>query len=387
MGTDTTNSTSKTTFSDIAASMIEPMIEQKEETTAALPVTSDLAAVSPDQDTSDGVSVAQDASDQDGNTLDEGYDTTSLSPNTQDEYDEDDLEAGTESQAAEEEDVLSGLFDDTQEERASDDPSTDDIDTSKLGDDLMISVTVDGEDVKVPLGELKKRHAGEGAIEQRLQAATESRNTAAADYEKTRELTSAMLTQFGQALFRRTVPQPDNSLLNSNPTAYMQQKELYEQETSALTQSHNQLSSMMATLDQTSNTAKTERRKAAGIELRRIMPVFNDPVKGPKVRTALMSAATELGFTEAQVNEIEDPLMFKALALAARELARQKVSKTKKTVVNPRTTPSAGTANRKPATSAQRNQKQIFDKAAKSGKVDDIAASMIEQPTRKRGRR
>lgn len=374
-----------TTFAEIAASMIVPK--------ATAPVVpdgsnADPTGTSPDQDDLDGVSVAQDTSDQDGIPLNEDEDdSSSLTPNTLEGEDE---EGSNETEAKpapeDEDDVLSNLFEETQEERASNDPDTDAIDTSKLGDDLMISVTVDGEDVQVPLGELKKRHAGEGAIDKRLQTATEIRDTAASDYEQTRQLTTTMLTDFGQALFRRTVPQPDNNLLASNPTAYMQQKELYEQETAALTQSHNHLSTMMKTLDDDNTKATNDRRKAAGVELRRIMPVFNDPVKGPKVRTALMGAAVELGFTEAEVNAIENPLMFKALAYAARELARQKTTKAKKVVGKTRTLATTGT-NRKPVTATQRNQKAVHDRAVKTGTIDDVAASMIETPARKRGRR
>ena len=266
-------------------------------------------------------------------------------------------------------------------ERDADTDDKGEIDASKLGDDTKLSVTVDGEDQIVTLGDLKRRYAGEGAIEKRLQAATEARTRAFEDYERGRQLTQQVLEGFGSLMFRRTVEAPSDELLNSNPAAYTRQKALYDRETEALQQAQGQLYQLTTQLDQVFEQQKQAHRQQAAQKLREIMPVFNDPVKGPKVRDALVSAAKEIGYTDEQIAACDDPLMFKTVALAARELRRLKGTK----VVPNKTVSRTMTKKAAPKVSSdKRRQDAAFAKARKTGKVDDVAETMIIQAPRKK---
>ena len=151
--------------------------------------------------------------------------------------------------------------------------------------------------------------------------------------------------------------------------------------------SYQKLSNLMGQLDQANTQATQQRRAAASVELRRVMPVFNDPVKGPKVREVLVQAAMEIGFTREAISQCEDPLIFKAVALAARELRRQSGAKVTKVTPKPRTLQSGGTRNKPASTISQRNERDTIAKAKASGSVDDVAQTMIVKQPRKRGRR
>lgn len=319
--------------------------------------------------------------------------TLTGAPDEDDDVDEgansgDPLEASDEDVGDEDDDPLfSDIFSaDADQERVSDDTETTQIDPSKLGDDIVLSVTVDGEDQQVSLGELKKRYAGEGAIESRLQAATEARNHTHEQFQQTRQFTEMVLNELGQNLFRRAVPKPDESLLDTDPAAYMRQKELYDAEGQAIGQSHKKLYTMMQELNSRQEEVKKQERAAAAKELRRMMPVLSHPKNGPKVRKAIVQAARDIGFSDAEIAECTNPRIFKAVALAARELNRNRRVTVKKDIPSSRTTEGTRGRNRKPQTAQERTEKATFKRARETGTVDDVAATMLQAPP-KRGRR
>lgn len=302
----------------------------------------------------------------------------------QDDSDDDDSQL-----VGEEEDsdpLFSNLFT-AEQERVEINDEGDTLDTSKLGEDVKFSVTVDGEEQTVSLGDLKQRYAGEGAIEKRVQEATEARTAAFADYDKSRKLTEMVLQEFGQALFRRTVPMPDENMLDVDPASYLRQKNMYEQEGASLQNAHSKLHGMMQQLDTIDEGGKAQRRQHAAQELRKLMPVFNHPHKGPKVREAIVEAAQELGYTREEIAACEDPRLFKAVALAARELKRGKASRITPVKETARSLKGKGTRNRPVTSSQQKQERDAFATARKSGTVDDVANTMIVKAPKRRGRR
>lgn len=312
---------------------------------------------------------------------------------TQSDDTEEDTEEDT-SEESQETDPLDDPFGDDEESSAADDDDADDTerdadtdedddnDTPKLRDTDKVSVTVDGEDVQVTLGELKRRYAGEGAIEKRLQAATEARTKAVEDYQRGRQLTEQVFQQFGNMMFRRTVPEPDLETLNSNPPAYMRQKALYDAETQAITQAQSQIYELTQALDEAQEKARLEHRQQAAAKLRQIMPVFNDPVRGPKVKDALIEAAKEIGYTEAEIAACTDPLMFKTMALAARELRRSKGTSVEKSKEKTRTLAKVSKKSAPPDSNLRR-EREAMQRAKKTGSIDDVAAAMVVTPRRK----
>ena len=59
-----------------------------------------------------------------------------------------------------------------------DEADDENFETFQLTDDTLVSVTVDGQDKEVRLADLKRAYSGEGAIEKRLQLATETKKQA-----------------------------------------------------------------------------------------------------------------------------------------------------------------------------------------------------------------
>lgn len=308
-------------------------------------------------------------------------------PQISDDDDEDgDHREGGAAEGQGDDDILALALGDADHERDEDDQDTGVIDASKLGDDAKLSVTVDGEDQIVTLGDLKRRYAGEGAIEKRLQAATEARTKAVEDYSRATAATQQVLQQFGQLMFRRTVPQPDPELLNKNPAAFYKQKELFDQETQSLSQAQQSLFGLVQQVDEAYEQNRREQRAMAAQQLRQIMPVFNDPVKGPKVKAALIEAAKEIGYTDEQIAACEDPLMFKTVALAARELKRMKGVKAEPSNSTSRTMKKTNQGAGAKADSAKRRQNEALKVAAKTGRIEDVAASMIVADPKKQRR-
>lgn len=280
-------------------------------------------------------------------------------------------------------DPLDALFGDADHDGAA---GSDDgpVDASKLGDDVKLSVTVDGEEREVTIGELKRRYAGEGAIEKRLQQVTETRKKVFEDYEKQTALATSVMQNLGQLLFRRTIAAPSEDLWATNPADATRRQRAFDQEGLALQNAQQQLYGLMQQLDGHMEEQRSAVRMSAAQELKRIMPAIADPVRGPKLRTALVDAAKEIGYTEQDIANCTDPLMFKTMALAARELRRMKGTQVQKQKENPRTMKPAAA---KSMAGPQRRQQSALAKARETGNIDDIAASMIVQPRRRKGRK
>ena len=278
----------------------------------------------------------------------------------------------------EDDDPLLGDIFNADTEGATDGAETDSIDTSKLGEDVEFSVTVDGEDRKVTLGDLKARYAGEGAIDRRLQEASEARKAAVQQYETGKTFVKEVFEDFGKLMFRRIVEEPSTDLLNSDPAAYMKQKALYDEETSSLNAAFQQIQTKMVALDSDNAKAKTARREEAAAELRRVLPVLNDPVKGPPVQKAIVDTAFKLGFTEDEIKGAEDHRIFVALAHAARDIKRSSMSKVVTTTTTTAARRSNG-VNRTQRNSTDRNHAAKVKKAQQTGKVDDVAATLVMQ--------
>jgi len=111
------------------------------------------------------------------------------------------------------------------EEDAEDYDDTDDV--IELDDSAKFRVTVDGEEEVVSLADLKRRYAGEGAIEKRLQQATEARKVTLEQARSNRDFTQKLVSTFGELLLTPEVPKPDPQLLNDDFQEYVRQDALH----------------------------------------------------------------------------------------------------------------------------------------------------------------
>ena len=257
----------------------------------------------------------------------------------------------------------------------------------ELTDDLEVSVTVDGEDKKVTLADLKKRYAGEGAIEKRLQEATEARKAALQQQDYNRNKLTQVLNVVGQMLFTPSTKPPDASLKETNPALFLSQVEAYQTEIAALNTRKAQLQKVLEASDQEDKDKLNTFRNEEAVKLRQALPILSDEVRGPKVKAAIVHAAkTYYGFSDADIAAAQDHRLFVMAADAMRY--RKMIGKTSKKTTSEiaRTIPTKG-RNTKPKITANRKRQQAaFAQARKTGSVDDVAATMVV-PAKRKGRR
>lgn len=278
-------------------------------------------------------------------------------------------------------DPLDGIFDNA------DGGDDDGEPRATLKDDDEVEIDLGGDKkAKATFGELKQLYAAREHITQQAREIQTIRQAAEADYGKGQETVMALLQTMGQAIFRRTIPQPTEELKRADPNRYNAQMLAYTQEGEAIKQQQATIEQgIMAMEGARADRVKAE-RQAAAAELRRIMPVFADPVKGPKVSAAIVTAAKEIGWTEEQIAACTDPLMFKAVALAARELRRSKSPTVKKAAEKTRTLAARGSQNRDVRLDAKSREKKAHAAAQKNPTTDNLMATMLTQPKTRRRR-
>ena len=272
---------------------------------------------------------------------------------------------------------------------ATDDAANEDdenFETIQLTDDTLISVTVDGEGREVTLADLKRAYSGEGAIEKRLQVATETKKQAESlKVQVEQELNSGRqnlvkaFTAFESLMFQSQAPQPNPALQQTNPTQYLIQLENWRAEQGELQAKRSKVQQAVSLYQQQEVEQLNEMKANAAHRLVEAMPVLRDPVKGPEIQRMMVDAARAYQFNDAELSDIVDHRLYLVLADAAayRQLkakgqaAPQKQTKATVTM-RPGTSKTIAAAS-----SIARNQKAALETARKSGRVEDIAATML----------
>lgn len=269
---------------------------------------------------------------------------------------------------------------------AADNDDDENFETFQLTDDTLIPVTVDGEGREVTLADLKRAYSGEGAIEKRLQVATETKKQAESlKVQVEQELNSGRqnlvkaFTAFESLMFQSQVPQPNPALQQTNPTQYLIQLENWRAEQGELQEKRSKVQQAVALFQQQEAEQLNQMKANAAHRLVEAMPVLRDPVKGPEIQRMMVDAARAYQFNDAELSEIVDHRLYLVLADAAayRQLkakgqaAPQKQTKATVTM-RPGTSKTVAAAS-----SIARNQKAALETARKSGRVEDIAATML----------
>lgn len=267
-----------------------------------------------------------------------------------------------------------------------DEADDENFESIQLTDDTLIAVTVDGQDKEVTLADLKRAYSGEGAIEKRLQLATETKKQAEnlkvqveQELNTGRQNLVKAFSAFESLMFQPQVSQPDPALRQTNPTQYLIQMEAWREEQAGLQQKRSKVQQAVELFHRQEAEKINQMKVQVAQNLVEAMPALRDPVKGPELQKMMYEGARAYGFTDADVSEILDHRMYMALAdLAAYarlkakgQSAPVKPQKTA-TVMRPGATKAVASA-----TAYARNQKAALETARKSGKVDDIAATLL----------
>ena len=258
----------------------------------------------------------------------------------------------------------------------------------ELADDAQIAVTVDGESQVTTIAELKKRYAGEGAIEKRLQEATELRKVAVQQVAQNRDKLVEVLNAVGGILFTPTLSAPDPTLARTDPGAFLEQQTLYQNEVAMLAARKEKLQSALVEADQAVATSKTSMRQDEAAKLRVALPVLNDPVRGPKVQKAILSAAKDIyGFSDVDIAAATDHRIFVVMADAMRYRKLIAKSQARPVSTDPRTIRPSGGSNKSRESGAIKMDKAKMKRARETGKADDVAATMLVRKPRRGHRR
>jgi hypothetical protein len=260
------------------------------------------------------------------------------------------------------------------------------FETFQLTDDTLVSVTVDGQAKEVTLADLKRAYSGEGAIEKRLQIATETKKQAESlkvqveqELNTGRQNLVKAFAAFESMMFQPQVSQPDPALLRTNPQLHYVQQQAWEAEQRDIQAKRQKVQQAVTLFQQQQAQQEQEARAKAAQRLVELMPVLRDPVKGPEMQKMMVDGAYAYGFNDAELAQISDERMYLVLADAAAyrklkakgQAVPQQPSKTAP-IMRPGATRAVATA-----TAAARQQKAALETARKTGRVDDIAATML----------
>jgi len=260
-------------------------------------------------------------------------------------------------------------------------------------DDDLIQVKIDGKIVYKTVKEAKDALSLEGAAQQRLQEATEERKAASAERAtgmqeleaKRTELVNTVL-QLETMLFQPMVPLPDEALRASDPSKYLLMESEYRRDQDRIQVSKSKLAENIREQHRQAQENIATYRNQQAVELSEKLPVLKDPVKGKEALESINMAAQHYGFTPNEIGLAADHRIF----LMAHDAALYRASQEQKSVVNPKEVAEAalekrpirrlrsGVTQRKAkAVQKARVSKDAMTKARRTGKVDDILATIL----------
>lgn len=348
---------SKTSVADIAAMLLKP------------------AGAADDAADADEQEQADDTDQSPDQGSDDGQETDDLSDDGSEDQDP------TNSDASE---------DDADEDEADDTDQDARPQILDVTDDDLIEVMIDGKLEQRTLGELKKAIAGEGAIEKRLQEATEARKTAHAERTSILEaladqerIVIGSLQALDDTVFKAVIPAPNEDMKAKNPAQYLRHKEAYDEDQKRIADGKKKLQEKVAELAKQRQDRLAEYAKAAAPVIAKLIPELADPNKGPKMLENLVNTAKAYGYTEQEIQSALDPRMFHLVrdAYAYRSLLdRSKEKKVTDLTSQGKKVPRklrSGNSKATTLVAKAKQQAQVVNTARATGKVKDVAAAIL----------
>jgi len=277
-----------------------------------------------------------------------------------------------------------------------DEPTADEDGFFAVADDDMIEVKIDGETVLRSIADAKKALSGEGAIEKRLKEATERRKQAQADHTMLLEQFSTahkslMKTVEGMEtiVFKPLVQKPDPALRQSDPQKYLLQVDAYEADQKRVENGKKAIRELIEHQQKALEKDIGQYREHQTSALLEAIPELADQERAPVLLKAMSKLAMErYGYSAEEIQQASDHRMYRmmhdlAKFYAAREPATRKANTMKnlegQAAKRPRKLRSGATALKAKARKQADAQKQAADKARQTGKIKDVAATLIKR--------
>lgn len=261
-----------------------------------------------------------------------------------------------------------------------------------IEDDVLVPVTIDGEEREVTLGELKQALSGEGAIEKRLQEATETRKEAVAASTQVLEVLAANETMLSQALsslddsvFAGVIPQPDANTRASNPELYLRHLDAYNEDQARIKAAKDTVQKMVNDLSEQRKARLEQYAKVSWPMIVKEIPELGDKAKQQKMFNDLTLTAKAYGYTDEEISSALDPRMFMLVrdAMRYRAMTDPKRERTNVTDLNGqpqkriRRLRGGGTSAKTVAKQRDQNRAKAVEQAKKTGKAADVARTLI----------
>lgn len=252
-------------------------------------------------------------------------------------------------------------------------------------DEYTVEVIVDGKKQEVQLGDLKRAYSGAKYVERNIQQAVEFRKaqeTAAAQAYYVIEQQKQHLEAIAEVWNKFASPQVDlEALRHRDPQAYaLKRVEIIEAQEKAQ-KIQQEIDARRQQQAQIEAEARARRVEDETRVLLQKLPALADPQKAPVVMGKIREVAQSYGVSDDELNSLDGhvPLMVLAeLAWRREQMAgfEERMKRPTGEQPRPKTLIRPGTA--KPAqSSAKKLEAQLISRARKSGKPDDVAATLL----------
>lgn len=259
-------------------------------------------------------------------------------------------------------------------------PEAEEVETpeAEVEDDPLITIKVNGEEIQVPLSELKNGYQRQSDYTKKTMEAAEQRKVAEAEVQKATQERQAYAANLQRMQAQLEVALQDqqninwNELLNTDPQEYLKQKHLFEQRQAALQQTfaeQHQLGQVMQAEEQARHQDYLKQQQD---ELLAKLPEWKDAKKAQAEKLAIRSYLIEQGYAEQMVDNLAEANMVvtaRKAMLFDQMMAKAKAAE-KKVATLPQKVEKPGTG----ANPSLDRRTSAFQKLSKSGRVEDAAA-------------
>lgn len=200
-------------------------------------------------------------------------------------------------------------------------------DTEQEVDEPVFTVKVSGEEIEVPLSELLNGYSRESDYRNKTKELAEMRRTVESHVQQVQQTVATDRQQLQEAaqFFLSQLPQvspPDPRLIDSQPTEYLRQKELYERV-------NQQRNTAMAAIQQAKQRETAEQQAqrnsilAKGDEiLSQVLPEWRDSAKRAAMSSAIVEYAENFGFSPDEIKATADPRAVVMMKVAVENAAK-----------------------------------------------------------------
>lgn len=262
--------------------------------------------------------------------------------------------------------------------------------------DVFYDVPVDGEVRQVKASELIRSFSTEGAIDARMQEASEARNKALAeaqpivdDSRALQQRLSRILQEQNSLMFAPKVSRPDPQLQEADPIGFVGQMEAYRQDQERIATDRGHMTEIVEHAEKAFQENKRQVLAREAESIKEKLPSLKKPEMAAVFRAEIATIGAAHGFSVEEIAGLQDHriLTLAAEAAAYRKLKAQMAPKPaangKRPAVRPAAQPvrqpmrAGGKGQQTPGTRKAASRRKAMSKAQQTGSVDDIALTLL----------